>query len=406
MRANLFSLLINKNRKMSEQCRCCANAICGTTANIFQMENIEMLEVLQAVSGINFVNDPGLPSCICVYCLHDLDQTIAFRNRIRTQANLLQQQRRGKSPSKISKWHMPNVDEDKPSDDVHVSFDGKEDLSYGFPESHENSDSLALRLKEEPHDEENKQPIYADDRDSPMRSRLKELEENNFGDQTPDADYNAQVQVDDSLIASLKKELEEVDFTESDAEKTSQPRKLSNRGSNSNSPTSLLTESKQRSLAEKPIECAVLKKKKKRRTIEKSFKCKACSEQFLTPGIRNRHERVSCPVIMETLTDDKRFKCKHCSKHFSSSGNRKHHERTHLTFSCEICGTAFRYKYWLKLHLSKVHNQTGEKIFQCDPCEKTFSRNHQLERHLATIVHQQAVNGPNAIRKKRYTTHI
>ena len=51
--------------------------------------------------------------------------------------------------------------------------------------------------------------------------------------------------------------------------------------------------------------------------------------------------------------------------------------------SCEHCGTTFKKKQNLELHLKNVHE--GIKEFKCQTCSKTFTAQSSLKRHLKAV---------------------
>ena len=115
----------------------------------------------------------------------------------------------------------------------------------------------------------------------------------------------------------------------------------------------------------------------------KSKKCPLCDERFSTADERLQH--------IDEVHDGKgsqmcsecglRFvkKCPICTKAQQKSGN----WGEKLNTKCKICGKTFKSVFFLKKHISVVHE--GEKPPLCPSCGKSFETKESLKRHEARI---------------------
>nr|XP_061810931.1 zinc finger protein OZF-like [Nerophis lumbriciformis] len=103
------------------------------------------------------------------------------------------------------------------------------------------------------------------------------------------------------------------------------------------------------------------------------WKCTQCGKTY-----RYRYE---LKMHMSKHTGHKPFRCSDCGKRFSQKGHLNRHASIHTAqkpFSCSICGQSFSDKGTLKYH-TRAHN--GEKPYSCSVCGQKFARNSHLKSH-------------------------
>ncbi|XP_013193821.1 zinc finger protein 14 homolog [Amyelois transitella] len=107
------------------------------------------------------------------------------------------------------------------------------------------------------------------------------------------------------------------------------------------------------------------------------YACKRCNISLTSFYARQKH---LAEVHNEEL---KRYKCKACTQsyitpgHLSSHVRRDHlHERNH---KCDKCDLAFYTKNALKMHMIK---HDGERIHSCPICQKSYQRKKTLREHM------------------------
>ncbi|KAK6755018.1 hypothetical protein RB195_013782 [Necator americanus] len=91
---------------------------------------------------------------------------------------------------------------------------------------------------------------------------------------------------------------------------------------------------------------------------ERRFSCNNCGRSFAERTKLNRH--------MLTHTGERAFKCTHegCNKAFSLEANLRSHIKTHTgekSYKCSYCTHAFTHPYNLRIHISRRHNDRGQK---------------------------------------------
>ncbi|EDW34191.1 GL22114 [Drosophila persimilis] len=390
---------------MTLQCRACGGVIYNTNAkNLFQKKNSKLLLNIQLVSGILLINDPELPSCICAGCLHDLCQAIAFRNLcIETQENLLQN--RSRSPTELA------TDYDEDTEIKHeIEMDNELAMSSGdLDDSFQNMDDL---LEEFPDN----------DADDPPDKSIDEVVE----DTAQDAD---------TLITSLRKELDSIYDSSDDENGLNELIEFSDNNSNgSSSPTSIAsnnvspppaTKTKKRGRPKKVATAIPARRAKKqyttwknlteeeiierkrqqrrrdcvceqcgrhftdqsnfklhmlRHTGIKKFACQDCGKKYYTDHLLSLHQRI-------VHRGEKPYACKYCGKSFHNSTTRVIHERIHTNarpYACNYCNKCFSSASGRKRH-ELTH--TDVRAFYCATCDQTFQRNTHLKAHLQSKIH-------------------
>ncbi|XP_070404250.1 zinc finger protein OZF-like [Nothobranchius furzeri] len=139
------------------------------------------------------------------------------------------------------------------------------------------------------------------------------------------------------------------------------------------------------------------------KTVNKSFICSECGEQFLHKRSLKKHARVTshsansssgsfkekCVRVnqnvnscREVQTEQKLFSCDFCGKVFSQKSTLTNHIRVHTgekPFACELCGQRFSRKTNLNRH---TRGHTGQKPFSCEICAQRFTQKAHLNSHI------------------------
>ncbi|XP_016975341.1 zinc finger protein 32-like [Drosophila rhopaloa] len=119
----------------------------------------------------------------------------------------------------------------------------------------------------------------------------------------------------------------------------------------------------------------------------KEFQCKECDRKEFTQHLLNLHVRVKHRGELP-------YVCKFCGQRFDNCLKRLFHERKHKESPdqrphvCPICKKAFKTRDVLKKH-GVVH--TGEQPFHCELCQTHFNRRNSLVTHFKSKQHQKKV---------------
>ncbi|CAH2100626.1 unnamed protein product [Euphydryas editha] len=107
----------------------------------------------------------------------------------------------------------------------------------------------------------------------------------------------------------------------------------------------------------------------------KRYKCKACTQSYITPGHLSSHVR-------RDHLNERNHKCTKCDLAFYTRNSLKMHmikhdgERIH---SCNICYKSYQRKKTLREHM-RIHN--NDKRFVCPVCGRAFTQKCTLKGHL------------------------
>ncbi|XP_045530509.1 gastrula zinc finger protein XlCGF26.1-like [Pieris brassicae] len=112
----------------------------------------------------------------------------------------------------------------------------------------------------------------------------------------------------------------------------------------------------------------------------KRYKCKACTQSYITPGHLSSHVR-------RDHLNERNHKCPKCDLAFYTRNSLKMHmikhdgERIHV---CSICSKSYQRMKTLREHM-RIHN--NDKRFICPVCGRAFTQKCTLKGHLK--VHQR-----------------
>ncbi|KAJ2939909.1 hypothetical protein O0L34_g6615 [Tuta absoluta] len=114
----------------------------------------------------------------------------------------------------------------------------------------------------------------------------------------------------------------------------------------------------------------------------KRYKCKACSQSYITPGHLSSHVR-------RDHLNERNHRCDKCDLAFYTKNALKMHmikhdgERIH---TCSVCQKSYQRKKTLREHM-RIH--TNDKRFICPVCGRAFTQKCTLKGHLK--VHERKV---------------
>lgn len=120
----------------------------------------------------------------------------------------------------------------------------------------------------------------------------------------------------------------------------------------------------------------------------KRYKCKACSQSYVTPGHLSSHVR-------RDHLNERNHKCNKCDLAFYTKNSLNMHmikhdgERIH---SCPVCQKSYQRKKTLKEHM-RIHN--NDKRFICPVCGRAFTQKCTLKGHLK--VHDKKLDGDDRV---------
>ncbi|KAH8251840.1 hypothetical protein KR038_009366 [Drosophila bunnanda] len=120
-----------------------------------------------------------------------------------------------------------------------------------------------------------------------------------------------------------------------------------------------------------------------RHTGLKQFECEECGRKEFTLHLLNLHVRIKHRGELP-------YVCKYCGQRFDNCIKRLRHERghkespVHRPHTCAICKKAFKDKITLRFH-AVVH--TGEQAFHCELCQAHFNRKSSLRTHFRSKQH-------------------
>ncbi|KAH8355971.1 hypothetical protein KR200_004486, partial [Drosophila serrata] len=343
---------------------------CGLGAeysrNLFDKEAKDILYNLLQLTGILLTNEKGVPPQICVSCLLDLKEAIAFRDRcIRTNNLWFEEQKNNneelESASKEAEGEIPSrvsVQETKKKDDI---TSNTTDEIYPL----DTKDAMPAEILD---------PLISEE-------TIKTENESLHSDSEPGG--------------SNDQEPEEITPPPATQKKRGRPAKMNKRDASEKKGIRNKWARAKRIQAKKEglyfcDQCGKYFSERgnfnvhlQRHTGLKQFECEECGRKELTPHLLNLHVRIKHRGELP-------YVCKYCGQRFGNCNLRLRHERNHnprpRQYKCPICDKGFQEKKTLQNH-AVVH--TGEHPFHCELCQTHFGRMTSLKTHLRSKRHKK-----------------
>ena len=118
--------------------------------------------------------------------------------------------------------------------------------------------------------------------------------------------------------------------------------------------------------------------------LKQSAKCKFCQKEFEHRWARSRHQR-KCP---QNPQPTRFLHCSVCTRSFSCESQLSEHKKQHQggqEYCCEYCGTSYKNKSGLYVHLRKAHDikmKAPNFRHTCSVCSKKFFDKNRYEEHV------------------------
>ncbi|XP_052853787.1 transcription factor Ouib-like [Drosophila gunungcola] len=399
---------------MTTLCRTCGQEA-EHARTLFDKEGSDVLHNILRLTGILLSNEPGVPTMICLSCLLDLNEAIAFRERcIKTNNSWFQDQDQeedlgalteevigpeepfpvlGKIPPKRSRTpeeiqykaiDAPTTPRDVPS----AIFVDPLNCDYIIHVKNE-----PMVSDEEPEESGNQEIIeeLPGNQDAvEEKSRNHEsLEEQPSPERTKRGRTSKTRQAKSKECSKDKPNEKNVDYLPVKRKKTKEE-KYATRNKWAAEKRAIAKEKKLyfcdqcgKTFSEKGNFNVHLTRHKG----TKEFQCKECDRREFTQHLLNLHVRVKHRGELP-------YVCKFCGQRFDNCLKRLFHERkheedpNHRPYVCSICNKGFKKKEVLKNH-GVTH--TGEQPFHCELCQAHFNRRNSLATHFKSKQHQKKV---------------
>ncbi|KAF2896587.1 hypothetical protein ILUMI_09589 [Ignelater luminosus] len=381
---------------------------------------MRLAEMIMGFSGVQIENGDGLPTLICLQCVHQANRAFSFKQLCeQSDANLRQYLGKPLKPKPCKQEDEDNSHNDLYTSSLLLDNFGLDDSSNDSDDSFKQDFSLLTQTtSDNPNDEKaiaQKQLLKAAKLQKSKLTKKKLL---------------AKVGGKASALKKLKRNTNQCNVCKKQfinlksfrkhlrthIEDRPYKCKLCPRGFTEEN---YLNNHMRTHMPEdqKPYQCKLCSKRFIHTTLlnkhllkhsgEKPFVCKICNkgcyaENSLLKHMKIHEKKEGDPALLKHICDycksefpdaatldvhikqhtgDRPFLCNMCGKCFPQRFNLELHLRTHTgerPFTCEVCKNGYVSKASLKIHM-RTH--TNERPFVCDFCGKAFRQSGDLTSH-------------------------
>ncbi|XP_017016823.2 transcription factor Ouib-like [Drosophila kikkawai] len=340
-------------------CRTCGQGA-EYSRDLFDQESTDILGNILKLTGILLTNENGVPTRICVSCLLDLKEAIAFRERCITTNNL---------------WFEEQNDlEELDAANMEAELEIPQDINEEDGITSDTTDEVIYPLGTQ-------DAIPAEEDLDPLMSKetIKVENESLHSDAEP--------------CGNDTQELEETPPPPATRKKRGRPPKMHKKKDTPEMKAARSKRRRIRAMAKGLYFCDQCGKSFNdssnfnthltRHTGVKKFECEECGRKEFTQHLLNLHVRIKHRGELP-------YVCKYCGQRFGNCNYRLKHERDHnpgpRKYKCPICDKGFKDSKTLKDH-GLVHS--GEHPFHCKLCQTHFGKKTSLKTHLRSIGHRK-----------------
>ncbi|KAH8347576.1 hypothetical protein KR059_012976 [Drosophila kikkawai] len=368
-------------------CRTCGQGA-EYSRDLFDQESTDILGNILKLTGILLTNENGVPTRICVSCLLDLKEAIAFRERCITTNNLWFEEQNDLEELDAANMEAElEIPQDINEEDV-IASDTTDEVIYplGTQDAIPAEEDLDPLMSKETIKVEN-ESLHSDA--EPCGNDTQELEETPPPPATQAG--NQQLQgVEELSYPETRKKRGRPPKRQSESLVIKPPQKKSEKEATRRK----WARAKRIHAREEGLyfcdQCGKSFSEKgnfnvhlTRHTGLKQFECEECGRKEFTLHLLKLHVRIKHRGELP-------YVCKYCGQRFDNCIKRLRHERghkespVHRPHTCAICKKAFKDKITLRFH-AVVH--TGEQAFHCELCQASFNRKSSLRTHFRSKQH-------------------
>ncbi|XP_017076575.1 transcription factor Ouib [Drosophila eugracilis] len=369
---------------MSTLCRTCGQDV-EHGKSLFEKEGSEVLYNIFKLTGIWLSDKPGLPSRICLSCLLDLNEAIAFRERcIKTNNSWINKQNSQEDSPTL-------VEKDISQEDLRVDVAPISIVQQQKIAEEERSPAKRSRKRNESSlktQDDSNYPLGEPTADLMDPLRCADIEVKNEplpsdeeSIRTKNVRYGNEEDIKTVTIVTRKKRGRPKVDGKTEAEKHALRRKwAAEKRAQAKDQKRYFCDQCGKTFSERGNFNVHLTRHKG----TKEFQCKECDRKEFTQHLLNLHVRIKHRGELP-------YVCKYCGQRFDNCLKRLFHERKHeenpdhRPYACPICNKGFKKKESLKTH-GVVH--TGEQPFHCNLCQAHFNRRNSLRTHYKSKQHR------------------